>query len=234
MPLNYRLSYEREKVINSKIVEDFAECFCGRLRDGRINYYLKNDGKCGFLANTIHSGIIWSREAVKELNICGDDKEVNSRKLLLIVTYVNILLEATDQIYRVLFNTSKCETFDWPKCFTSKPKQYIKLDDRDYFKELRSVFSAHPINLKEPESKTRRFADIPIKKSDYFEFPSFPLYNTDYDFSARIWTNTRKDEDTIYMPISISELYEFASRLTNRYSGFLKRLRLIAYHRDRL
>ena len=221
-------------MIDSTIIEKFAECFGGRLRDGRINYFLKNGEENGFLANTIHSGIIWSREAVEELNLCAGYKEINNQELLLIVSYVNILLEATDQIYRVLFNTSKYEVFDWTTCFKNKPAQYTKLDDREYFKELRSVFSAHPINLKEPGTKTRRFADIPLKKSNYYGFPSFPLYNVKYDFSTRIWTNTRKDKDTIYMPISISELYEFANRLTNRYFGFLKRLRLIAYHRDKL
>lgn len=216
-------------------LEKFAECFCGRLCDGRINYYLKGCDDNSFKANTIHSGIIWSREAVKEIdelkNIEIDD--FKNRDLLCLITYIDLLLDATDQIYRVLYNTNALEKFSGKSSFPNKPIQYINQDDRTYFKELRAIFSAHPVNIKEPNKRTKRFADIPLKKN-VMCIMGYPPITGSYDFYERIWTNTKHDEDTIYMPIKISELLDFSEVLINRFDLFLKRLRIIAYHRDKL
>lgn len=216
-------------------LEEFAQAFSRRLLDGRINYYLKVNEKNDFKANTIHSGIIWSREAlsiIDELNNISV-KDYGSKELLLLISYIDILLDSTDQIYRVLYNTPRMEAFEGTSCFNNKPIQYTYMDDRTYFKELRAIFSAHPVNIKEPNSHRKRFADIPLRK-DGMCVLGWPPINGDYDFYERIWTNTKHDEDTIFMPIKISELFDFSEFLGNRFDSFIKRLRIIAYHRDRV
>ncbi len=222
--------------IATKVLEDFAECFCGRLMDNRINYYLKVDGTKEFKANTVHAGILWSREAINNLNILyeKDVKNYSINDLLLLISYSDILLDATDQIYRVLFNTSKLEDYSSIAYFKNKPRYYNKLDDRLYFKELRAIFSAHPVNINDPKGKGKRFADIPTKKNPLFCFKNYPPIEGDYDFFERVWTNTKKDEDTIYMPIKVSEIFDFDKFLSERFDIFLKRLRILAYHRDKI
>ncbi|MBQ8261177.1 MAG: hypothetical protein IJZ00_02720 [Lachnospiraceae bacterium] len=220
---------------DTKEMEKFAQKFLDRLMDGRISYYLKKEEK-GYKANAVHASIIWSREVVAELNKRNyvEIKEMQISDLLLLIFYVDILLEATDQIYRVLYNTKKTVVLTEKEIFLNKPKLYSHLDDCMYFKELRAIFGAHPVNLKEPGSNEVRFADIPMKPNPMFSSLWFPPIEGKYDFYERLWTATRKDENTIFIPLNISEILEFASVLLNRFSQFNERLKIIAYHRDEL
>lgn len=221
--------------LDTKDLELFAKKFSDRLLDGRICYYLKNDDN-GYKANAVHAGIIWSREVIAELNRRDYDKaaELQTSDLLLLIFYVDILLEATDQIYRVLYNTKKTENLSEKEIFVNKPALYSKLDDRGYFKELRAIFGAHPVNLKEPKDKKLRFADIPMRPNPIIQFKKYPSINGEYDFYERLWTSTRHDDDTIFMPLKVSEVLEFANVLVDRFAQFAERLKIIAYHRDKL
>lgn len=214
-------------------LEKFSECYRSRLRDYRISYYI-NDNKSNYSkANTIHSGIIWSREVITQLNAIDFKKRKNLdlNHLILLITYIDILLEATDQIYRVLYNQTKPMPLPNEKMFLHRPFLYEKLDDRQYFMEMRALLSAHPINLKEPNSKEKRFADTPIRYNPITDFRSYHKIEGGYDFSSRLWTATLHDENTIHFPIRIIELEAFAEMLNKRYIDFLKRLRDIAYKR---
>lgn len=221
--------------LDTKDLELFAKKFSDRLLDGRICYYLKNNDN-GYKANAVHAGIIWSREVIAELNRRDYDKvaELQTSDLLLLIFYVDILLEATDQIYRVLYNTKKTENLSEKEIFVNKPALYSKLDDRGYFKELRAIFGAHPVNLKEPKDKKLRFADIPMRPNPIIQFKKYPSINGEYDFYERLWTSTRHDDDTIFMPLKVSEVLEFANVLVDRFAQFAERLKIIAYHRDKL
>ena len=221
-------------LLDATYLELFASKFCGRLMDGRINYYLKKNDN-GYKANAVHAGIIWSREVVEELNRRKYDRvtELQTSELLLLIFYVDILLEATDQIYRVLYNTSKLEIISEKEIFVNKPEAYSKLDDREYFKELRAIFGAHPVNLRDPDGK-KRFADIPMPPNPAILFGKYPPIKGRYDFYERLWTSTRHDDDTIFMPLKVSEVLEFANVLVERFAKFTERLKIIAYHRDKL
>ena len=216
-------------------LEVFAKKFSDRLIDRRICYYLKKDDN-GYKANAVHSSIIWSREVIEELNRREYNKmrELHTSDLLLLIFYVDILLEATDQIYRVLYNTSETEKLSENEIFVNKPESYSKLDDRGYFKELRAIFGAHPVNLREPDNHKARFADIPMKPNLCIQFKNYPPIKGEYDFYERLWTSTRNDYDTIFMPLKVSEVLEFANVLVGRFELFTERLRIIAYHKDKL
>lgn len=221
--------------LDTKDLELFARKFCDRLMDRRIYYYLKKDDN-GCKANVVHSSIIWSREVITELNRreYGLKGKLQTSDLFLLIFYVDILLEATDQIYRVLYNTSKTEKLSDKEIFVNKPELYSKLDDREYFKELRAIFGAHPVNLKEPNSGAVRFADIPLRFHPSIQFDNYPPIKGEYDFYERLWTSTRYDDDTIFIPLKVSEILEFANVLVGRFKRFNERLKVIAYHRDKL
>lgn len=219
--------------LSTEYIEKFAECYCGRLQDHRISYYVHDKDTNHSKSNAIHSGIIWSREAVSQLNSIDfrDKKNHDLNHLILLITYIDILLEATDQIYRVLYKQTKHMPLPEKRLFNNRPTLYGKLNDRDYFKEIRALLSAHPINLQEPDTKDRRFADIPIPRNPITDFKSYHKIEGDFDLSSRLWTATRHDENTIHFPIRIIELETFASMLNDRYIVFLERLRDIAYKR---
>lgn len=219
--------------LQTEYIEGFAEYFVSRLMDHRISYYIHDSKSNHSKANAIHSGIIWSREAVCELNSIDFQNENNHdlNHLILLITYIDILLEATDQIYRVLYKETKQMPLTNDRIFNNRPSLYEALNDRDYFKEIRALLSAHPINLKEPDSGDRRFADIPIPRNPITDFKSYHKIEGDFDLSSRLWTATRHDENTIHFPIRISELEAFAIMLNDRYVTFRKRLQDIAYKR---
>ncbi len=219
--------------LNAEYIEKFAQSFCNRLMDNRINYYIQKQKTNHSKANAVHSGIIWSRECVEQLNSCDflDKSNHDLSHLILLITYIDILLESTDQIYRVLYNETKPMNTPENTIFVNRPELYRDLSDREYFKELRALLSAHPINLNEPFTKEKRFADIPIQYNPITDFKSYHQIEGNYDFSSRIWTATKKDENTIHVPIRISELHKFAELLNERYIVFEKRLRDIAHRR---
>ena len=130
----------------TEYIEKFAECYCNRLLDRRISYYI-HDKDNHSRANTVHSGIIWSREAVKQLNSIDFRNNHDLNHLILLITYIDILLEATDQIYRALYKEKKQMPLPDDTVFLNRPELYKSLDDRQYFKEIRALLSAHPINL---------------------------------------------------------------------------------------
>ena len=148
----------------TEYIEKFAECYCNRLLDRRISYYI-HDKDNHSRANTVHSGIIWSREAVKQLNSIDFRNNHDLNHLILLITYIDILLEATDQIYRVLYKEKKQMPLPDDTVFLNRPELYKSLDDRQYFKEIRALLSAHPINLNEPNSKEKLLSIIRLQIS---------------------------------------------------------------------
>lgn len=216
--------------LSTEYIEKFAKCYRNRLSDYRISYYI-HDKDNHSRENTIHSGVIWSREAVNQLNSIyfSDNHNYALNHLILLITYIDILLEATDQIYRVLYKDTKPMPLPDDSIFLNRPELYKTLDDRQYFKEIRALLSAHPINLNEPNTKEKRFADTPISYDPMTDFKSYHKIEGGYDFSSRLWTATRHEENTIHFPIRIRELEAFAEMLNNRYKEFLQRLRDIAY-----
>lgn len=219
--------------LSTEYLEKFSECYINRLIDCRISYYIHDNKSNHSKTNAIHSGVIWSREAIKQLNAIDFQNKVNHdlNHLILLITYIDILLEATDQIYRVLYNQEKPMPISNNRIFSNCPSLYADLDDRRYFKEMRALLSAHPINLREPDSNEKRFADTPIRYNALTDFKSYHKIEGGYDFSSRLWTATRHDENTIHFPIRTTELESFAKVLNDRYIIFLKRLRDIAYKR---
>lgn len=210
--------------LDPNILEEFCCSYGKKLRSYKLSYYIRDADKNCSRENVIHSAIIWSREAIHWINEC---KEINGNMdangLFLFIHYVDILLEATTQIYRVLYKEGKgAEEINKKSCFHGKPELYADLSDEKYFKEIRSIFSAHPMNLNTPQ-KEKRFADFPRPHTERDS-----IWGLDGDFVVRTWTNTKNDENTLYFSLYIQDLLDYAKSLYSLFPYYEKRLRNIA------
>lgn len=207
-------------ILDSNIIEEFCKSYDNKLNQYRLSYYIRSNIDNSSKENAIHSSIIWTREAVSQINnsktIDGSNK---IEDLMILIANIDILLEATEQVYRVLYNSNNVSRFsDEQFCFKDAPDEYNNLSNRDYFKEIRSLFGAHPVNLKSPKN-IKRFADVPMYRHDYFI-----LANLKGDFSIKLWTATKNDEKTIHFPLYIEDLINFSQIIYKRYERYNKRL----------
>ena len=63
------------------------------------------------------------------------------------ISSVDIIVEAVQQLHRVIFSTAEQLFSKDTDCF---PQNKFNKNDLDYFKTIRSCFGAHPVNLDEP------------------------------------------------------------------------------------
>lgn len=206
-------------ILEPSILEDFSKSFTNKLSQYKLSYYLRNNEDNKSSENAIHSSIIWTRQAVSQINKSKTIKGSSSiDELMVLISYIDILLESTEQVHRALYKGDKVNYNEDEFCFKDAPKEYREIDNRAYFKEIRSVFGAHPVNLKSP-SKLKRFADIPIYKCNMFK-----LSNLKGDFNIRLWTATKNDEKTIHFPLYIEDLINYSQIIYKRYERYNKRL----------
>lgn len=208
------------EILDRQILEVFCKSFVNKLGQYKLSYYLRDRNNNISSENAIHASIIWTRKAVEQINksktIIGSK---NIDDLIVLISYIDILLEATEQVYRVLYkskNGPDCNQEEF--CFRDIPEEYNNLNNRRYFKEIRALFSAHPVNIKSPSGK-KRFADIPSSKGEFFE-----LANLKGDFNVRLWTATINDEDTIRFPLYVEDLVKYLKIIYSRYEDYSKRV----------
>lgn len=229
------------EILNPQILEDFHSDFINRLSSCKLSYYLREKGSNKSKENAIHASIIWIREAVRQIN---NSKTVRGSEelsdLFVFISFIDILLESSDQIYCTLYNKD-FNTEQGGFCFHGVPSLYEGLDNKKYFKEIRALFSAHPVNLREPSQKPRkaRYADLPFVGTNdravhdanlsLFGQKLFAMFaGLKGNFYTRIWTATKDDEDTIYFPLYINDLIAYASLIYERLPEYKSRLKQIA------
>ncbi len=210
-------------------LEDFCSDFVHRLEKYKLSYYLRDRSNHHSAENAIHSSIIWSREAILHVNqYYNNKKELHFNDLILLITFIDLLLESFDQINRVLFETDYIDNDSF--CFKCAPKLYHGMNNRSYFKEIRALFSAHPVNIREPviqsKPKKYRYADLPFSNTARVS----KLLKREGDFYTRLWTATSNDHDTIYFPIYLNDLFCYAQQIYKRIPIFRERLKAIANH----
>ena len=74
------------------------------------------------------------------------------------ISCIDLIVEAIEQLHRVIFDTRKAVFQDDSDIFLGND---FKQNDRRYFKTIRSCFDAHPVNLDDPmdeHSKTKYYA----------------------------------------------------------------------------
>lgn len=79
----------------------------------------------------------------------------------------------------------------------------MNLNDNEYFKHLRAVFGAHPINIKNKQTKS--------KGADYFaNWPNIDRIG-EYDFVSTLWSADTEAED-MRIGFKFEQLEKFLDR----------------------
>lgn len=117
---------------------------------------------------------------------------------------VDIIVEAVEQLHRVIFANDKKPFVDDNSCFPDNP---FGQNDREFIKELRACFGAHPVRLNDPEEPGNK---------DAKRFASWPSRVGTGDFSVILYSN-RVDGKNINLSIEFNQLVRFL----NKYYSYL-------------
>lgn len=152
--------------------------------------------------NCICSAMDWITVAIDHLNTYPD---ANVRTLSSMVIYsyiasVDILVEAVQQLHRVICPNNKLIFAKDRECFSNNP---FGKTDLDYFKSIRAFFGAHPVNLDEPgqegNKELRRFASW---SGGHFG---------DKDYSIILYSNQVGEKD-IHLSIEMKQIFAFGQK----------------------
>ncbi|MDD2456788.1 MAG: hypothetical protein PHE10_10720 [Kiritimatiellae bacterium] len=138
---------------------------------------------------------------------------------------IDVTMEATEQLHRCVFGVSgKPTSLQFPtQCFVAKPKEFAGLSDRDYFKELRSAFGAHPVNLHDltttnaSKHKAKRFASWVLSSGR-------GQISDEVDFSVRLYSNLIGVED-VHLGVKLSELDRFCNQYRNHLESIVAEIK---------
>lgn len=113
---------------------------------------------------------------------------------------VDIVVEAIEQLHRVVFSTKNCVFEKDRECFLDNQ---FEQNDREYFKTLRACFGAHPVNLQDPDdTEAKRFASW-----------SGGHFGSD-NFSVILYSN-RIDGPSITLGMNYKQIYNFLEKYYN-------------------
>ncbi|HEG1772381.1 TPA: hypothetical protein ACNV5P_005217, partial [Enterobacter asburiae] len=126
------------------------------------------------------------------------DIDVKAMQVYSLISSIDIAVEALQQLHRIIENDHKLVR--WPfnefnHVFSNKIAHLSNKKDDEYFKEVRSIFGAHPTNL--CNNGERMFAS----------WPHFHAFNGN-DFTVSIYNNIPGKDDVIF-GIKINELLIF-------------------------
>ena len=121
------------------------------------------------------------------------------------ISSVDIIVEAVEQLHRVIFADNKKTIFaDDNDCFLDNP---FDQSDRKFFKELRACFGAHPVRLNDPEEPNNKNAK---------RFASWPSTIGSGDISVILYSN-RVGGKSIELGMKFEQLEWFL----NKYYSYL-------------
>ena len=175
--------------------------------------YRKKDNKNQW--NCICSAMDWITVAVEHLSGYPEKRasELGSMEIYAYIASVDIIVEAVQQLHRVIFST-RDRIFDKETdCF---PGNIFHQDDHTYFKTIRACFGAHPVNLDDPgmekDKERHRFASWSGKS---FE---------DSDFSVILYSNQIENFDII-LNIDMGQVLAFAQKYYDHLNDLMVELK---------
>lgn len=124
-----------------------------------------------------------------------DEIDVKVMELFSVISAVDIILESINQLHRVLINKNELPFESESIIFKGNQ---LKLSDNDYFKELRAMFGAHPVNLNHSNGKHW-----------YASWPNQPFSSVGSIFEIRLYSNEIGTED-MHFSIKLHEIELFA------------------------
>ncbi|MCL1145411.1 hypothetical protein L2747_05180 [Shewanella marinintestina] len=153
------------------------------------------------LFNLVCSCMDWVTVSVRHLeNVPEFDKNLDTKcmQVYSLISSIDLIFEAIKQLHRVFVNEKNIPFSGEKKCF--KNRLFLNEDDNTYFKTIRACFGAHPVDLKQSNSK--RFASWP-----------FESHFNSGDLCVHLYSRDVNEED-LALNLNINELLEF---LTTRY-----------------
>ncbi len=124
-----------------------------------------------------------------------DDIDLRVMELFSVISAVDIVLESINQLHRVFFNTTGTPFQSESIIFKNNQ---LNLSDNEYFKELRAMFGAHPVNLSHKNGKRW-----------YASWPNKPFSSNQNIFEIRLYSN-EIDVPDLHFGINITEIESFA------------------------
>lgn len=162
-----------------------------------LNNFSNKDGKNLF--NPICSCMDWISVSVRFISNfpeLSENLDVKVMQIYSLISAIDIISESVTQLHRILRQGKTWPFKNSSRIFNNKVEHLSHKDDDGYFKEIRSVFGAHPTNLNNNGEKM---------------FASWP---TDYsfdgdDFTVSLYSNIPQKPD-INFGVKVRELLEFA------------------------
>lgn len=152
--------------------------------------------------NIICSAMDWITVSIDNYNSYTFEsprKDINKycMEVYYYISIIDIITESVNQLHRVLTGSSNPPFKEEKIIFTNNDQK----DDSEYFKHIRAIFGAHPVNLN--KNNERWYASWPFK--GHFD---------DYDLEVFLYplSSTR---DTMRVGIYLEELKRFAERRYN-------------------
>lgn len=202
-------------LISNELIKYFRD-FINKNNDYLTLKYSNINGKNQW--SLICSCIDWIDVAidyVTNMNLESDNINVRSMLAYSYISAIDIIWESVIQLHRVLISKS---ALPFKSDFDIFPKvDYIK-DDNEYFKHIRSVFGAHPVNL---NKKGKWFAcwpnDTNISEYDF----TVILYNSDIDSDDKLF-GYRFEELSRFLISRYNYLNDIIKSIEEQINKFIK------------
>lgn len=152
----------------------------------------------------------WISVSITNLNDIQKDNsdiDIQSMQIYSYISSIDIILEAINQLHRVIMNKTSVPFKGEKSIFIENS---LHVDDNAYFKHIRAIFGAHPVNITDKSGQW---------------FASWP-YNSsidEYDFQVSLYSNKVNQNDIVF-GIKFNELESF---LDQRYSYLNKLIEAI-------
>lgn len=169
------------------------------------------------LWNCICSAMDWISVSVEHINHFLNDSKSNlsSIEIYALVASVDIIVEAVQQLHRVLISPSDVLYKNDREVFVSN---IFGQNDLDYFKTLRSCFGAHPINLRDDVAKDKKEA---IEKR---RFASWSYAHKGSGIATVILYSNQIDGKDIVLNMEFDQVIAFGEKYYNYLEELIKAL----------
>lgn len=179
-------------------------------------------------SNSQKTNVIWgSKDAISaklgiinQLNFKGENIVEEEMNICLYIMSIDVILEAMDQINRVVFNA--CKSVEYKSSIFKNEENKCDLvrfssNDREYFKNIRAVFTAHSSNLELEQKSNKsklRFVSSWIL-GDKVNHPG--------DYGCIVYS-LNEDVDDLYVGITIKALTEFLDEIFNNVDTLINKI----------
>lgn len=189
------------------ILNEFRE-FVNDNVDYMIDEYANKHGRNQW--NCICACMNWIEVALDNIsNIKYDEKNINIKcmQAYSYISAIDLVWESVQQLHRVIFEVKTIPLEEDNRVFENQ----LQMNDNEYFKHLRAIFGAHPVNIKNPKN---------TRETQYFaNWPGDDLFGNN-DLICSLWSADVEAED-IKIGFKFSQLDKFL-KIRYEYLNVLK------------